>query len=345
MKTFTGELDDNRSKKAKDKDYDSRELNLGEVKTVTLKQAEKNAKDYVERNQFSKSSCVPSSMCNALYNTEFEELADEGIYAQRINKPQEGCYWYDIADKVISQGITKRALLKEIKTEAGANNVKLTDEQKTDALIHRQQYYVWLKDNKINTIGSIINAGYAVPFSIWAVTKEWSKSKPEILDDKLTREKANIHHAICAIPNTFYKDKKEYGFFITDSSHFGGVAKRQITEDFYTTRFNAGLYFIDLEYVEPKKWVTPAKYKGYKFTRDLTINSTGSDVNALQEILKANGYFPNMQTTEFFGGITRQAVKDFQKDFEESILWVVGLKLPTGYFGKSSINKINSLLK
>jgi peptidoglycan hydrolase-like protein with peptidoglycan-binding domain len=52
-----------------------------------------------------------------------------------------------------------------------------------------------------------------------------------------------------------------------------------------------------------------------------------------------------MQTTEFFGGITRQAVKDFQKDFEESILWVVGLKLPTGYFGKSSINKINSLLK
>jgi peptidoglycan hydrolase-like protein with peptidoglycan-binding domain len=123
------------------------------------------------------------------------------------------------------------------------------------------------------------------------------------------------------------------------------VVKREISNIFFDKRTHfQGAYFIDLEYVEPKKWVTPKKYKGYKFTRDLTVDMTGEDVNALQEILKANGYFPNMKTTQFFGGITRQAVKDFQKKYEESILWVVGLKMPTGYFGKSSRKVLNNLI-
>jgi hypothetical protein len=343
MKKYNGELEDNRPQHLKDKDYDSREVNLGEVKYVTLKQAEKNAKAYIVRNQHSKSSCVPSSMCNALWNTEQEVLADEGLYSQRVNKPQEGCFWHDQADKVIAQGITKRSLLKEVKTEAEANNVKLTEEQKEDALIHKQQSYIWIKDSSFNTIASVINSGIAVPFSIWANSKEWSKQKPEILDSKLTRDKAGIHHAICAIPYTAYKDKGKYGFFVTDSAHFGGYSKREITKDFYPIRFNAGLYFIDLVYVEPHEWVTPKKYKGYKFTKDLTVGSTGNDVNALQEILRANGLFPDMNTTKYFGGITRQAVKDFQKRFEQSILWSVGLKLPTGYFGKSSRKHLEEL--
>jgi hypothetical protein len=341
---YTGILEDNRPKKLKDKDFDSRELALGEVKFVTLKQAEKNAKAYIERNQKSKSSCVPSAVCNALWSTEQEILADEFLYSQRINKPQEGSYWHDVADKVLSQGICKRSLLKEVGTEKEANNVTLTAEQKENALLYRQQSYVWLKEKNFNDIASAINSGFAVPFSIWAMSKEWGKTKPEILYPDLTRDKANVLHAICAIPNTAYKDKNKYGFFITDSAPFGGYFKRDITEEFYTTRFHAGLYFIDLEFKEPTKWVTPDLYKGYKFTRDLTVGMTGEDVNALQDILKANGYFPNMNTTYYYGGITRQAVKDFQKDYEESILWVLGLKLPTGYFGPSSRKVINSLI-
>jgi hypothetical protein len=341
---YIGELKDNRSKKLKDKDFDSRELALGEVKWLTLKQAEKNAKAYIESNQYSRSSCVPDSMANALWNTEKVPLSALFLYFQRKNRPSLGCYWHDIADMVLAQGMCEKTLIKEVKTEAEANNIKLTPEQKENALLYRQKAYIWIKDNTINAIASVINSKTAVPFSIWANSKEWSKQKPEILDTKLTRDKASIHHAICAIPNTAYKDKDKYGFFVTDSAHFGGYSKREITEDFYTPRFNAGLYFVDLEYVEPKKWVTPKKYKGYKFTRDLTVGSEGEDVNALQEILKANGFFPNRGTTSFFGGITRQAVKDFQKKYEESILWKVGLKLPTGYFGKQSRKVLEELI-
>ncbi len=341
---YKGILEDNRPKELKDKDFDSRELALGEIKFVTYKQAQKNAEKYIQRNQYAKSSCVPSSMCNALWFTEGTILADEFLYSQRINKPQLGCYWHDQADKILEQGVCLRELLPEQKTEKGANEVKLTDAQKMNAISYRQKSYVWIKDNKFNTIASAINSGFAVPFSIWASSKEWSKEKPEILDTKLTRDKAGIHHAICAIPHTAYKTKTGFGFFITDSSPFGGHFKRDITQEFYTARFNAGLYFIDLEFKEPTKWVTPLKYKGYKFTRDLTVDMIGADVNALQEILKANGFFPNMNTTQFFGGITRQAVKDFQKKYEESILWKVGLKLPTGYFGKQSRKVLEELI-
>jgi hypothetical protein len=341
---YTGELQDNRPKKLKDKDFDSREVDLGEIKYVTYKQAQKTAQAYVERNQKSKSSCVPSSMCNALWHTEKEILSDEYLYTQRANKPQEGCWWHDIADKVLAQGTCKRSLLKEVFTEAEANSVKLTLQQEADAFLHRQSSYIWLKERDFNAIASAINAGYPVPFSIWANRNEWAREKPLVLDPKLTRDKSTIHHAICAIPNTAYKTKDGFGFFITDSAHFGGFSKRDITKEFYEARHNAGLYFVDFEFAQPKKWVTPAKYKGYKFTRDLTVEMQGEDVKALQEILKANGYFPKMNTTSFFGGITRQAVKDFQKDYEESILWSVGLKLPTGYFGKQSRRKIEELL-
>jgi peptidoglycan hydrolase-like protein with peptidoglycan-binding domain len=103
---------------------------------------------------------------------------------------------------------------------------------------------------------------------------------------------------------------------------------------------------LDLEYIDLDKWITPKKYKGYTFPRVLTIGSRGFDVIALQEILQANSLFPaNVGATGYFGGITRQAVKDFQKKYEESILWTVGLKLPTGYFGKSSRAKLNDLIK
>ena len=53
----------------------------------------------------------------------------------------------------------------------------------------------------------------------------------------------------------------------------------------------------------------------------------------------------NISPTGYFGGMTFKAVEDFQKRYEKDILTIIGLKKPTGYFGKASINKINELLK
>ena len=338
-KHYTGILPDNRKQKDKDKDFDSREIDLGEVKYLTLKQAEKNAKAYVERDQYSTSSCVPSSICNALWNTEQENLAQEPNYRMRSNFPQEGCFWHDQLNLAVNFGMAKRKFVAEAKKESDANKFILTDAIAESAKEHKQASYVYIKS--FDDLITAINKGYAVVFSIGSNRKEYANTKPKVIGGAI-----DIQHAICAIPNTVYKDKDEIGFFTTDSAHFGGYAKRIITEDFYKNRKRFdGAYFIDLSFVEPKKWITPAKYKGVKFTRDLTVGSSGYDVKVLQEILKANGLFPDMTCTEYFGGITRQAVKDFQKKYEESILWVVGLKLPTGFLGKSSRNKLNELIQ
>lgn len=50
-----------------------------------------------------------------------------------------------------------------------------------------------------------------------------------------------------------------------------------------------------------------------QITRNLTTGSTGADVQALQEWLKAQGYFPaNQPTTQTYGPITTQAVAAWQ---------------------------------
>jgi murein DD-endopeptidase MepM/ murein hydrolase activator NlpD len=79
------------------------------------------------------------------------------------------------------------------------------------------------------------------------------------------------------------------------------------------------------------------------FLKDLKFGDRGSEVNRLQEELKKLGFFKG-ETSEFFGVQTRQAVKDFQNKYEQSILWSIGLKLPTGYFGKNTRKVINELL-
>jgi len=341
MKKYSGILEDNRPQKLQDKNYDTRELSMGSFKWVTKKQAIKNAKAYVKRNQFSKSSCVPSSICSALWNTEKEIFAEEPWYTSRINKPQEGCFWYDQADKAVISAYLRKDC-PEVKTEALANayNIPAGSEKKE----YRQMSYLFFADPTIEEIVKFTNTGFSVPFSFFSNSKEWSQDFPKVLDTKLTIEKAPINHAVCAIPYTGYIEKGEKYFIITDSSHFGGFDTRHLSELFTDVRAKHGVVFADLE-----AYFKDTKPKCFNFTRDLTVGMRGDDVLALQTILQQLGFFPSklngvpFKPTNYFGGMTRQAVKDFQKEYEVSILWAVGLKLPTGYFGKSSIKQLKLL--
>lgn len=333
MKKYKGILEDNRSQKLKDKDFDSREVDMGEIKYVTKKQAEKNAKAYVERNQYSTSSCVPSSICNALWNTEKLTLAQEPNYRQRVNFPDEGCYWADQLDLALSFGMAERIVASEVKTEKDANKYVITKEARENAKKQKQKSYIYIKS--YTDFVKALNSGYPIPFSIFTNSKEYANAQPKILGE-LTRDKATILHAICAIPNTATKDS----FWITDSSHFGKTIKREIVNDFYDKRTHfKGAYFIDLEYIEPKNVTSD-----YVFTKDLTIGDTGHEVKMLQVVLRELGFFPNIEPTGYFGGLTRQAVKDFQKKYEKDILWALGLKTPTGHFYASTRKKLNALI-
>ena len=338
MKKYTGILVDNRPKKQQDKNYDSRELSMGSFKWVTKKQAIKNAKAYAKRNQASKSSCVPSSICNSIWHTEKEIFADEPWYTTRINKPQEGCYWYDMADKAI-KGAYLRKDCVEVKTEALANAYKIpAGAEKKE---YRQQSYLFFVDPTIEEIVKFTNTGFPVPFSFFSNSKEWSQEYPKVIDTKLTIEKASINHAVCAIPYTGYIEKGEKYFMVTDSSHFGGFDTRHLSESFTDTRAKHGVVFTDL--IAFTKEI-PKKLEKYQFTKDLTIGDSGDDVYMLQLFLQAEGFFPEMTPTGKFYGITRQALKDYQEENKTDILLKLGLTKGTGYFGASSRRYINNVL-
>ena len=328
---YHGILEDNRPQALKNKDFDSKELDMGEIQYVTKSVAIKNAEKYISRNQYSKFSCVPSSICNALWNTEGEVLADEGLYQDRINKPQEGCLWYDQADKVIAKGVTTRTLLSEVQTENEANNIVLNEAQKDDAKKYKQLSYINITKPTIEDLARWSNQGYAIPFSIWASSNEWRLEYPEIKDITLTREQSNIRHAVCVIPNTGYIHKGKKYIIITDSYHLGNIHIRHLSEQFLAIRTHHGIVFTDLPKGAPRDVTTD-----YAFTLNLTVGDKGHEVMLLQVVLRELGFFPDMTPTGYFGGITRQAVKDFQEKYN--------IRPTKGYFGPITRKKLQSLL-
>lgn len=331
---YIGILDDNRPKSEQKKNYDMREVDLGAPSLVTKEVALLNAQNYIFRTQWHKSSCVPSSICNALWNTEKEEFADEPWYSERINKPQEGCYWYDIADKAL-KSVYLRKDNPEVKTEAEANAYK----GKNPNTEHIQKSYLFISSDATGTaqIISVLNSGIAVPFSVFTTSKEWSREVPKIFVPDLTKATATINHAICGIPNTGYEEDGEYNFFITDSSWFGKIHLRNITQTFFEKRWKHGVIFADLEKKEVKELTK------YEYTRDLSVGSRGDDVKMLQINMRELGFLSSKingveyEPTTYFGGLTRQAVKDYQV--------ARNIKPSLGYFGPITRKRLHSEMK
>lgn len=83
----------------------------------------------------------------------------------------------------------------------------------------------------------------------------------------------------------------------------------------------------------------------YTFTKTLKRGQRGADVEALQKALKSLGFFTLDYTTDYYGYYTEQAVKAFQAAYASEILAPWGITLPTGFFGTTTLKKLNSLLQ
>jgi len=81
---------------------------------------------------------------------------------------------------------------------------------------------------------------------------------------------------------------------------------------------------------------TTSAQAGFTFTRDLTINSTGADVNALQAFLISKGFMIPAGPTGFFGTQTRTALASFQATY--------GISPAAGYFGPVTRARVHALL-
>lgn len=71
------------------------------------------------------------------------------------------------------------------------------------------------------------------------------------------------------------------------------------------------------------------------YERNLSLESKGSDVKNLQEKLKELGFLKIDNCTDYYGNITRDAVKDFQETYELSV---------DGTAGPRTIDAINNVL-
>lgn len=92
--------------------------------------------------------------------------------------------------------------------------------------------------------------------------------------------------------------------------------------------------------------------QSYRFTRSLTLGSTGSDVKALQVFLNAHGFTINSSgvgssgnETTYFGSATRAALMKFQEYYAKDVLTPNGLTKGTGFFGASTMKKVNAMMK
>jgi len=334
----SGLLADNRKPKQLAKDYDDREILLGSSNYLTKKEADKSKKKFPVRYQKVTSACVAFSVATGLYETEQVKLSPAFLYTQRFNKPGAGSYLYNMADIAVQQGVCKESELPTPLNEKAINNVVITNEIKQKALEHKQSSYFWIKEINIDNIVEKLNAGYPVVLATFATGTEWKKEYLEIKSKNLTFDQAGIKHAVVALPYSGFEDKGKKYFIIQDSLDLGGTSFRYVSEDWAKERITSGLYFIDTAYEFKKP-------EPYRFTRNLTIGSRGADVLKLQEILQDLSFFPsNVTPTGYFGGISRQAVKEFQEAYKTDILIAIGLKSGTGYFGWLTRAKLHNLL-
>ena len=341
-------LRDNRKPKEKEKDFSHKELAFSAVppEYSTKKFAKSQIGKYFAENQKSTGSCVAHSaaLCAGILEEiegkEYQRFSPAFIYRQRKNYPSMGMYVVDSGELLRKYGCPFRDYCETPATEAEINNIFLTGEMYDKAKPYRAGSYITIYSKNIDDYVQVINnVGLPISLNVWGSKEEWSKEVPMVLDPKLKQQDAFVQHEVVILPNTGYIDRGVKYVIVQDSAHFGGKTHRHLSEDWFKHRVVMGLYWLTL----PNPVDEPYTFK-HTFNRDLKVGDKGAEVKKMQEALKSLGFFPQIECTGAFFGITRKAVEDFQKKYERDILTILGLKKPTGYFGAKTRQKLNQII-
>ena len=336
MKKYSGGLLDNR--KDTSKDFSSLEIgSSSDIKYLTLKQALKSLKEI--RDQKGTSACGAYAGELVASHLKDNKYSQAKVYRNRRNFPGEGMYQEDVCQIIVNLGVAESD--NTPKTENAYNSIS-----KDFTPIFKASGYTMDFTPSFEELARVSNVLKLPQFVLLYSKngKEYGKEKPIVDETFNSPSTALIRHFVVISPNAGFIEKKKKYLLIQDSSSFGRVFVRHFDENWIAKRILSSASLFGSSFIEKD-----TKPKCFNFTRDLTVGMRGDDVLALQTILQQLGFFPatlngvQFKPTNYFGGMTRQAVKDFQKEYEVSILWAVGLKLPTGYFGKSSIKQLKVL--
>lgn len=311
--TFTGVVEDPRSPEEKNQDWNHDELfGAGTYEWPTKPQS--SWKSYPIRYQNGSGECGPFSTCKALginnknETGEYVNLNTAFIYNKRANSGA-GMWMQNMFDIACTYGAPlDPALTSDGLTDEQAAQITFTVPQSNQALQYRAKNYVFVPIN-IDTIASIVDAGYTPILLLRCAFKEWT-AEP-FVDPSVVEADWAVNHFVPVVDATMYNGKK--CLIIEDSwgQQFGYKGVRIVQEEFINKRVFACGYLIDLKNEETSK-------PTHTFSQALIYGSTGPEVIAWQKVLQYEKFLAtNTQAGAplplgSFLSMTAQATKKWQ---------------------------------
>ena len=314
---------DTRSATAQAKDYFLNEIVTSPEPVNWVEKTENTWRNFELRNQDGSGSCVAQTVakmlgiCHYLNKGYFPTLSASYVYQKRSNKGTEGMIGIDAWEIARKYG----SILEENMPSQNLSEIKINEVEIKPVYEHIGQAfavsnYVQLTPN-IEEIASVIQKT-SKPVMVW-----FSFDYDEWTDvPTIKRNWGKYNHSVTAVDFTMYKGKK--ALIIEDSwgswsSDLGKKGQRIITEDFMPRCWFA-CYPINFKYEE--EGTEKPKFDG--------------SVKSLQDILKFEGFFPkNVESTGFFGSITRTALIKFQQKYK--------IEPALGNFGPITKQKLSEL--
>lgn len=340
----TGALPDPRSdaEKAKDWLHEERVMAAAPVNAFGYKKITTSPYPYL--NQHFTLSCVLHGIGLA---AAIERQNDTGVYVepapifgyrQRSNYPEGGTWPPEGFEIIRTKGLPPMSSLFTPMTEAQANAVVITQQERNEAAIYKgASYFMFGTPNDIDAIANIAAQGHGVPLCLFANNNEWSREYPVVSIPNLDRTKAEINHEVCVLPYSGFVENGVRYVAIQDSAWFGGFKLRYLSEQFIAARIYSAGY-----------WDTVATVGGgprpvYTFKNILKVGAQGEEVRNMQLLLISENLLPSDCATGLFGGLTLAGVHAFQNKYSDEILKSSGLTAPTDIWGNGCISKANAL--
>jgi len=281
------------------------------------------------RNQNGAGACVAFAIAlclgilNYLKEGKFVVLSPRALYARGFVEPA-GMNYHDACMLAIKNGLGFEAQLpSEGKGEMAMRD--LSDEKESDrlvALLFRGKALVVLPID-FDTIAGVIDTGKPVLLGVRFEDGGFATGVVNL------KSGAKNGHGICGLDRTLWAGEKGLIFqnsWTRDGWGFKGLGVVRESQ-------KAGIQFAGYLTELNREPATGKKPQVQISVNSLSVGSVGAQVVKLQVMLQYLGYFPAGECTGNFYGITRQAVRDYQKDNNLPV---------TGVADVATIKKLNA---
>ncbi len=312
-----GVILDTRDEEEKLKDYRFGEIVSAVEPVIWVEKPQSAWRKFPIFSQNGSGSCVAQTL-RKLYGVYlwlktgfWVDISASHIYQRRANKPAGGMGGVD-AFEIAKKGTTLEQFApSENMTDAQMDAVNVIPFMEKIGETFKLGSYVTVSPADIDVVASIIQkTGKAVMIWVYFKTDEWT-NVPTVKYPTLDRyAPSTARHSIAAVDFTLYQGKKA---LIIDESWGLTTAmngQRVITEDFFNARVFFIAHFQNFAFEETPSVPKPK----YNFTKTFEFGSTSTDVQALQNILKYEGFYPmNTESTGYYGAITAKGLLAWQK--------------------------------